>query len=178
MSSILYILYTNEVPAIHKLIEDTEWTEKNLEETGTKFTDNEHNTVNFIDDSNSMISFADPTEANKYIERFFSILKIYYNDMKLKMNSDKTSLLIISKPNLDKYKNDEEEVIKPKPQIKLLGWTMNERSKQDSNLNIVIGSITRILINLKPIEKYMNVKARTTVASNKMMSRLSYGLPM
>ena len=58
-----------------------EWTTKNLKEDITKYNDIEHNTINFVDDSNSVVAFSDPDEINHYLDRFFRVLKIYFNDM-------------------------------------------------------------------------------------------------
>ena len=107
ISSLLYILYTNEVPLLHELLKDEEWINKNLEEDVTKIDDIEHTTDNFIDDSNSVIEFNDPTDANFYLDRFLKVLKIYYNDNKLQINTDKTSLLVISK---QKHNHIKEEI--------------------------------------------------------------------
>ena len=81
---------------------------ENPNEEKTEFKEVEHNTVNFIDDSNSNIPFSDPTEATFYIERFFKILRIYYNNSKLKINADKTSFLVLWNP---KHKEIKEEII-------------------------------------------------------------------
>ena len=62
LSSLLYIVYTNEVPKLHELLADEEWVERNLNEEVTKFKEINHVTANFIDDSNSVNEFEDPTE--------------------------------------------------------------------------------------------------------------------
>ena len=61
------------------------------------YTNVNHNTINFIDDLSNIITFTDPCEAYFYLDSFFKVLKIYYNDMRLKLNSEKASNLVISK---------------------------------------------------------------------------------
>ena len=161
LSGLLYTIYTNEVPLPHKLMEDGDWMEKNLKETPTNYTEIDHDTVNFVDDSNSVIAFKNPDEVTFNINRFFSVLKIYYNDMKLSLNPDKTNLLVISKPSLRQFTNDiriedDEEVIKPKQQIRILGWLVNTRLSMDSSINATISSINSVLNSVKEIQKYMN----------------------
>ena len=73
-----------------------------------------------------MIKFVYLNEANFYLDRFFKVLKVYYNDMRLKLNSDKTSILVISRPNHTAWKEetkayDENVEIKPEKQKRY--WT-------------------------------------------------------
>ena len=86
-------------------------------------------TENFINNSNSVIEFKDPTDANFYLDRYMKVLQIFYNDSKLKINMDKTALLVISKPKHQAIKEeirieDELEVVKPKAQLQILGWNL------------------------------------------------------
>ena len=85
MSGLLYVLYTNEVPKIHEIMKD----EKNMKElTGEdpiNFQEIKHGVINFVDDSNSVISFENAREANKYLDRYFKLLKGFYNMSKLKL---------------------------------------------------------------------------------------------
>ena len=111
---------------------------KTLKEEPTKYTNVSHTAANFIDDSSSVIRFEDPTEVSHYLDRFMKILKVYYYD-KLCINADKTSLINVSRPGLSVWKDevkiyDNNEVIEAKPQICILGWLINEKVNQDSNL--------------------------------------------
>ena len=61
LSSLLYTLYTNEVPLLYKLLDSKLYqklTGKNL----IKFKNIEHLTVNFVDDSNNVITFVDQNQ--------------------------------------------------------------------------------------------------------------------
>jgi len=55
MSGILYTLYTNEVPILHKIL-NTNLFYKLTGYKNTKYNNIEHNTTNFVDDSSSIIS--------------------------------------------------------------------------------------------------------------------------
>ena len=101
LSSLLYIIYTYEVPILFKLLYNQEWIQRNFEEDVKIYKDLDHETINFIDDSNLVISFGDPSEASEYLDRYCKILKRYYTDMKLQLNPDKTTLLVFSKPCLN-----------------------------------------------------------------------------
>ena len=74
--------------------------------------------------------------------------------MILILNPDKTTILIFSRPSIQVWIDeiiikDQNEVIKPVSQICLLGWRINERLSQDTNLNIMIGVVNQIFNNLK-----------------------------
>ena len=168
----------NEVPILQELLRDKEWVEKNLEEDVTKFNKIEHTTKNFIDNSNSIIEFDDPTDANYYLDRYMKVLKIFYNHSKHKINTDKTALLVISKPKHKDIKEeirieDEVEEMKPKPQICMLGWHINERIKMDTNINIAIGIIHKIINNLQLIKNLMHLETRKMVATSMILSKMS-----
>ena len=163
MSTILYLIYTNEVPLLHNLMKDKEWTVRNVGKEPESYDAIQHETISFIDDSNSIIMFDNPEDAQRYIEDFFQLLQIYYSDMRLALNTDKTTLMVVSRPNLSRYKHmikleDVKETIRPKAQIKMLGWLQNERMDQSTNLSASISAVNMILTKLKPIEEHLNEK--------------------
>ena len=102
--------------------------------------------------------------------------------MKLLLNPDKTTIVVFSRPAIQIWKDeinikDQNEVIKPVSQICLLGWRINERLSQDTNLNITIGVVNKNSNNLKPLEQYLNSETRAKLYSIFMISRINYGLP-
>ena len=125
LSGILFIIYINEVPKIHEIIKDESLMKVMIGEH-KKFTEGiSHETINFIDDSASIVTFKEEEEATEYIRMFLNILNDYYNINKLKLNKEKTALLVFIKP---KSKVKEKEVnikinenIKPISQHKVLG---------------------------------------------------------
>ena len=75
---------------LHKLLEDKEWVEEKLKVKFEKYTDiDKKKPTNFVDDGNSMISFGEETEPNHYLNRYFDVLKHFYNLNKLKLNPEK-----------------------------------------------------------------------------------------
>ena len=55
LSSVLYNIYTNEIPLLYKLINDETYETLTFENLH-KFSNVDHNTVNFVDDSTSVIT--------------------------------------------------------------------------------------------------------------------------
>ena len=56
-----------------------------------------HCTVNFVDDSTNIISTTKVEDMQEYINKFYNLLEAVYNINKLKINNDKTELMIICK---------------------------------------------------------------------------------
>ena len=100
LSSLLYTLYCNEIPLLYKLIGSP------LSKNFTKIPDNfntkaiHHKIVQYVDDSTNIIATNDTNQLQSYINLYFSILEEFYNVNKLLINSDKSKLLLITKPNL------------------------------------------------------------------------------
>ena len=183
LSGLLYLLYTNEIPRLHLLMKNQKWMRENLKLDVEKYTEVEHTTVNFVDDSNSIVTFKDSTEINYYIDKFMMILKTYYNQMKLKINSDKTCIMIVSRnqrkhETVDIRYEDEKEVVIPKAQVRILGWIMNQRMDMSTNASNVISEVNLMIHNLRNLKLLMSEKTRLMIANAFMKSKLSYGLPL
>ena len=165
-------------------MEDSEFMEKNFNMETVNRENVEHVTVNFIDDSNSIITFKEPKEANPYINTFFKVLKLYYSTMKLKINDEKTNLLVINRPNKE---NEAKEIkletesnykpVLPKKQIKVLGWYMNRQMNMNSNLMKVIQKTNLTLNQMKGVGRYMSQSTKTKFIKSHILSRIFYGLP-
>ena len=180
LSSLLYTIYTNEIPLIHELMNNKDWMNNHMKKEITKFTNVSHVTVNYIDDSNNVIGFEDSDEANYYLNEFFQVLKIVYNSNKLQLNSNKTGLLCIARNQKrekkeDIYLYDLPKNIKCKPQLKILGWFVNERLSYDSTINQNIGLVQKTINELQPITKFLNVKQKTMIANSHLVPKISYG---
>ena len=95
LSSLLYTLYINEVPLISKLI----GTEIYGKLTGDSTNILDHTTIPYMDNSNNIITSDSSQGVAEYINKYFRMLESYYNLNKLKLNPDKSKLMIVCKPN-------------------------------------------------------------------------------
>ena len=86
LSGLLYTIYTNEVPILHKILENTNIC-RIIRVTPAKNDISEHIVMNFVDDNNSVISGTENTELEHYIKKYFQSLEVYYNSRKLKINA-------------------------------------------------------------------------------------------
>ena len=158
MSSLLYTIYTNKIPILNKLLKDQEWMNKIVGKNVTEYDEIDHTSVCYIDDTSNIISFIDYTYANQYLNDLFQTLKAYYNSNRLCINSEKTSLVCIARPQMRQIKEEiyikeEPKNIICKPQIRLLGWFFNERLSYDSTVNQNIGLIQNNINKLQECSK-------------------------
>ena len=139
--------------------------------------------VNYVDDSNSSLTFEDSDDASEYLYEYFKLLKCFYNLQKLKLNSDKTNLMVLNRPKLN-HKAEKvqlktnKETIKPKSQFKILGWVSNKRMSMDSHINGVASIIGQRIHSFGTISKYSNEETRLRYANSHLLSVLKYGMPL
>ena len=60
-------------------------------------------TSDFVDDSSSVVTFPDQNNVRKYLEVYYSLLHAFYNANKLKLNADKTVLMLDQKSKYINY---------------------------------------------------------------------------
>ena len=145
----------------------------------------EHETVNYVDDSNNCIIFEDPSEVDEYLDNFFKVLTAYYNLSKLKLNEDKTALMISSKPkHREEYKdvtiktNEDEDDVKQQKQVKILGFLTNQRGNNDSQISKVISEVSHMFNIANKSRKYMNDRTRKAFINCHVMGKLNYNFPL
>ena len=183
LSSLLYTIYTNEIPLLHNLMKDEEWMNKNLDKNVTTYSTTNHTTVNYIDDSSNIISFEEHTDAIHYLNDFFLTLKAFYNANLLCMNGEKTGLVCIARPQVRLNKDDIYIVEQPKnivckPQIRLLGWFLNERLSYDSTVYQNIGIVQNNINKLQSYQHLMTEHQRRMIANSHLKSKITYGGPL
>ena len=182
MSGLLYCLYTNEVPRLHELLSDNIFS-KMTNTDCHKFTNINHDTYNFVDDSTCIISFPDTRQIKSYLTNMYLLLHSYYTINKLKINSDKTKLMI-------GYKNKHREEIQNfhfmakndkivnTNSIKILGFTL----RYDNNLDTQIGNTCANLhyrLNLiRKITKFSQFKDRLVMVKSLVIGKLLYAMPI
>lgn len=99
LSALLYTLYINEVTLLHKLVgedfyqtitdDDILMVERSLE----------HLTIQYVDDSNNIITSDSSVGVECYTHKYFNLLENFYDFNKLRINPDKSKLMIVVRPN-------------------------------------------------------------------------------
>ena len=60
--------------------------------------DIDHIIINYVDDSTNIISSDNKDQLQTYIDQYYILLTHYYDSNYLKINSDKSTLLVTSRP--------------------------------------------------------------------------------
>ena len=182
LSGIIYTMYTNEIPNIHKAMNNPELYKKITGEELERVENIYHKVTNFVDDSNSVIGSNSKEDLTKYMNQYFKLLKAYYNILKLQINAEKTNILVIPSNKNDNSEGielrEENKTIMPKKQIKILGFLLNPRMSLESHLNATILKVNAMIVNLRPIVKYMSEATRLKIANSNLKSLLTYGLEL
>ena len=182
LSGILYTLYTNELPQLHKLIKHNIFP-KITSYRLRSYKNIEHDTVNFVDDSTSIIAFKETSQIKPYLTDFFNLLKCYYNINKIKINDDKTQMLLTHKP---KHKNTLKnfhfyagnDKITTKNSIKILGFYITSDLKLDSQIGKLTGQLHNRLYNLRQISRFLTFKNRLSFVKSFIIGKLIYAMPI
>ena len=183
LSSTFYNLYVNKVTDICKLIYDPLFKSITGRQTKTNYKDISHMTINFIDDSSSIISTADHSHLKHYIEDYYDLLHEYYNINKLKINPEKSSVLLIYKNSLMNVLknfsfNAKGNVIKKSNTIKLLGTYISADLKMDREINNLTSQLHSRIHSLKQITQYTDFRTRLMFANSFIIGKLIYMLPL
>ena len=151
--------------------------------------------VTFVDDATSYCSHHDPAEVTRIINKNFEAIEMYMNSNQLKINSDKTHLLVISNSAGGEARRRAAaerraavtltaggELIKQSDSELLLGATVHHSGNwttmiRDGKASIQVQLRNRINA-LRKICKFADLKTRKSVASGLIQSKLQYMLPL
>ena len=121
-----------------------------------------------------------PGGSTENILSYHHVLEAFYESNKLKINSDKTQLIVTRK----KLKNKDNDKIKFKTKmgdeikvnaLRILGFIKNNRGSYNNHLGQVNGRITKALSDLKPYTKHMDMKTQKELIYSKKASIALYG---
>ena len=183
LAGILYTLYTNEIPDLHKLIHSNFYTALTKQPKLT-FKNTTHLTINFVDDSTSIIGSKDFDIIQSYLETYYCLIKTFYDINKLKINHDINQVCIYAKSKQlnTKIKNfsflADNYVIKIKSSIKILGVTLNNELKIGHHLNSLLSQCYNRVHSIKSLTKYTDIKTRLKFINAHMLSKLYYMMPL
>ena len=151
--------------------------------------------VTFVDDATCYFGHSDPAEVTRVINKNFSKIENYMHANKLKINSDKTHLLVMAKSGGGEVRSRAAlekraavvltaggEDIKQSDKEILLGGTINHTGTWSTMIRDGKASLQVQLKNrvnaLKKICQHADLKTRKTVAGGLVQSKLQYLLPL
>ncbi len=182
LSGTLYTLYTNEIPLLHKLMNTKHYDYVTLK-PHTIHDNITHTTINFVDDSTNLVSSNNHDKLTNYLTDFYTLLHSYYTINKLKINADKTELLITCKQHL-KTQADMVTMtalnytIQQKQTTKILGYILNNKLTHNDFLNTKKQTINNRIHTLNTLNKYMTQHTKQLIAHATVLSTFNYLLPL
>ena len=114
--------------------------------------------VQYVDDSTKIIACTNFSDLQKYINIYFCKLDEFYNINKLLINSDKSKLLIITKPGQRHLSNHiklqtTKYVIEQTQKIKELGIFITSGFSNLATINNIISKVNYRLLVLREVFK-------------------------
>ena len=151
--------------------------------------------VTFVDDSTSYYAHHDPAEVTRITNKNFEAIEVYMNANQLKINSDKTHLLVICKSAGGEAQRKSaaakraavtlnaggEQIVQSDSEL-LLGATVHHYGNwaamiRDGKASIQVQLRNRVNA-LKKICQFADLTTRKSVASGLIQSKLQYMLPL
>merc|ERR1711954_333079 len=141
----------------------------------------EHDTTNYVDDSSNSIGGNSIEDIKSYTETYMILIGKYYDANRLKLNKDKTTVMVVDNPEKKSVRLTLElgdDTVKSSLSIKILGWWITPDNKLNHHISKIKGPIYRTLAEIKPYLKFMNLKQRREVIYSKALSILNYELAL
>ena len=177
----LHTIFLIEIPLIPKLMRDAQLIETLLELKIPQYYGIGYFVNQYIDDSTNIIGCSNKVELQNYLKSYHEVLEEYYKANKLKLNSEKTKIIVTKAKNNTndrspvEFKTAEGETIREDNAIRILGFLKNNRDSYDSHLGQINGRVCKVLSEIRPYLKHMNLKTRRETIYAKAASLLLYG---
>merc|ERR1711873_124586 len=139
-----------------------------------------HDTINYVDDSTNITSDNNYDILQDYINDFYRLLEVYYDINKLKINADKSKILVICKPTL-RHMTDKIKLIASGHHIlqsnfiKILGTYYTKTFGNTRNVNKIISKVNYRLNTLNNILSIAPYKTKVILCTSLLISIIRYG---
>ena len=141
----------------------------------------ELHTVSYVDDTYHCVGIQNPIHMQQFVNEFLNILTEYFNCNRLKLNKDKTSLLLCPQAKDDNIINnvtirntDDTEHIKPTRQIKILGFVTNSRCRHDALVSKILTECSNVINKTIKIRGILTMRSKQMIMESQVLSRVRY----
>ena len=143
----------------------------------------EHVTIQYVDDSNNIITSNDNVGLEMYINKYFKLLESFYNLNKLKINPDKSKIMITCKPQLRNSINNiqlttTDYTVQQVTKVKALGIFITSGLSNIAMTNNIISKVNYRLSILKGVFKFCDKKTKTILMNSIVISIFRYCCPL
>ena len=183
LSALLYTLYINEVPRIHELLNSNIYNLITGENNNINNNIVEHLTIQYVDDSNNIITTNSSDDIEAYINKYFKLVENFYNINKLKINPDKSKLMIVCKPTYRSSTNSivlqtSQVVIEQVQKVKALGMYISSGLTNHANVSNIISKVNFRLSVLREVFKYAEYRTKIILMNSLVVSIFRYSCPL
>ena len=117
------------------------------------------------------MTFDDPIKLKDYLEKFYSLLHIFYVSNLLKINSDKTKLIFFNTGTNTSFANNfffraNNDIIKPKSNITILGFVLSSNLSTDNHINTIIPSLHHRINTIRLVQNVTDEKTCLQLANS------------
>ena len=182
LSAFLYTIFVNEVTILHKLM-GTELYERIAKEPPFRSEYIGHNIIQYVDDSNNIIYGNNSQDVEKYTNSYFKLIEGFYAVNRLKLNPDKTRLMVVCKPNRrEEVKNfvlrAGDYIIGQKDKIKVLGVFFTSGLTNHVNVSNIISKVNFRMFSMREAFKFSNKKSKIIFFKSMVLSVIRYCSPI
>ena len=101
----------------------------------------------------------------------------------MKINSDKTKLIFFNTGTNSSFANNfffraNNDIIKPKSNITILGFVLSSNLSTDNHINTIIPSLHNRINTIKSIQNVTDEKTRLQLANSIVIGKLNHALPL
>ena len=138
-------------------------------------------TIGFVDDQSLRISGSNRQMVQNQAQISVDRLESHLTSNKLKFNKDKSNIILVAKPSIQKEGIQIQaagKIIQSKQSLKLLGIVLSDDMKFNKQVNIMIGQLTNRLISIRQISKYASSKTIKTICQSILLGKIYYAIQL
>merc|ERR1712175_31574 len=142
-----------------------------------------HNIIQYVDDTNNIIYGNNIEEIEKYTNAYFKLIECFYSINKLKLNPDKTRLMVVCRQNKrDEVKNfvlkAGDYIIEQRDKIKVLGIYFTSGLTNHVNISNIISKVNFRMYTMKEAFNFSSKKSKIIFFKSMVLSIIRYCSPI
>merc|ERR1712177_105496 len=143
----------------------------------------DHEIIQYVDDTNNIIAGNSADEVQNYSNRYFKLIQNFYAINRLKLNPDKTRLMVVCRPNKRQevqnlILNAGEFIIEQVDKIKVLGVFFTSGLSNLTNISNIISKINHRMYTMREAFGFSSKKSKTIFLKSMVISVIRYCSPI
>merc|ERR1712177_26996 len=183
LSALLYTIYINEVTVLYKLMGTDLYDRITQEFSPIKSEIIGHDIIQYVDDTNNVIYGNNAEEVENYSNAYFKLIESFYTINRLKMNPDKSRLMVVCRPNRrEETKNfvlkAGNYIIEQKDKIKVLGIYFTSGLSNHANISNIISKVNFRMNTMREAFKFSDKNTKISFLNSMVVSIFRYCSPI